>query len=109
MYKLPAVKAPNPRLLNYRTSYFFRSSSNIYQAISDGDVIGLAISLPLCLELLENHQLLLQLKLKQLLVYKDRLVCISLRLHCLVLYQCTVRTVNAIEDIVLLQASVDDP
>nr|GEY26117.1 putative reverse transcriptase domain-containing protein [Tanacetum cinerariifolium] len=43
--------------------------------------------------------------LNQLLVYKDRSKCISLRLHHFVLYQCTARTENAIEDIVLLQAS----
>nr|GEZ77029.1 hypothetical protein [Tanacetum cinerariifolium] len=60
-------------------------------------------------ELLENHQLLRQLVLKQSLVYKDRSKCISLRLHHLVLYQPIVRTVNTIEDIVLEKASVDDP
>nr|GEX99382.1 retrovirus-related Pol polyprotein from transposon TNT 1-94 [Tanacetum cinerariifolium] len=52
-------------------------------------------------QLLENYQSLRQHVLKQLLVYKDRSECISLRLYRLVLYQHIVRIVNAIEDIVL--------
>nr|GEV68527.1 reverse transcriptase domain-containing protein [Tanacetum cinerariifolium] len=73
------------------------------------DTYPLASQLSCVQELLENHQLLRQHVLTQLLVYKDRSECISLRLHCLVLYQHIVRNVNAIEDIVLVQASVDDP
>nr|GFC94976.1 hypothetical protein [Tanacetum cinerariifolium] len=53
--------------------------------------------------------LLRQHVLRQLLVYKDRSKFTSSRLHHLVLYQRIVRIVNAIEDIVLVQASVDDP
>nr|GEX85450.1 hypothetical protein [Tanacetum cinerariifolium] len=60
-------------------------------------------------ELLENHQLLQQHVLTWLLVYKDRSEFISLRLHRLVLYQHIIRTVNAIEDIVLANKPDEEP
>nr|GEX73165.1 retrovirus-related Pol polyprotein from transposon TNT 1-94 [Tanacetum cinerariifolium] len=61
-----------------------------------------ATACTMTVELLENHQLLRHHVLTQLLDYKDRSEFISLRLHRLVLYQRIVRTVNAIEDIVLI-------
>nr|GEY70814.1 hypothetical protein [Tanacetum cinerariifolium] len=55
------------------------------QIVPDHLIHQLVEVYPSCEELLENHQLLLQLELKQLWVCKDRSECISLRLHRLVL------------------------